>query len=149
MNPSRATPTPYPAERRLRILLVEDYADAGESQAMLLRRAGFDVTVAMDGPSACAAARDQPPDVLLADLALPGMDGYQVAKLVCERCPVKPLVMAITGFGQEADRRRSRDEGFAYHFVKPVDPPELIAVLREHARSLAAVGAATAGSSWA
>jgi DNA-binding response OmpR family regulator len=149
MNPSCSTPTPNPAERRLRVLLVEDYADAGESQAMLLRRSGFDVAVAMDGPSACAAARDQPPDVLLADLALPEMDGYQVAKLVCGLCPVKPLVIALTGFGQEADRRRSRDEGFAYHFVKPVDPPELIAVLREHARSLFAIGPNTAGSSWA
>jgi CheY-like chemotaxis protein len=117
---------------------VEDYEDAGESLAMLLRPAGFDVAVAADGPTACLAARDRPPDVLLTDLALPGMDGYRVAQQVCGLCLVKPLVIAVTGFGQEADRRRSRAEGFAHHFVKPVDPPELIAVLQEHARSLAA-----------
>jgi DNA-binding response OmpR family regulator len=140
MNASASpTPPPCPAERRLRVLLVEDYEDAGESLALLLRRAGFEVTVSADGPTACAAARDLPPDVLLTDLGLPRMAGYQVAKLVCGLCAAKPLVIAITGFGQEADHQRSRAEGFAHHFVKPADPEELTAVLREHARSLAAM----------
>jgi CheY-like chemotaxis protein len=126
-----------PTGRPLRVLIVEDDADAGESLAMLLRLVGFDVAVASNGLTASMMACDRPPDVLLMDLALPGMDGYQVARHLRGLCPSKPLLVAVTGYGQDSDRQRSRDEGFDHHLVKPVDPGALIDLLRTYARSLA------------
>jgi CheY-like chemotaxis protein len=79
------------------------------------------------------------------DIGLPEMDGYQVAGRLRDLCAKKPLLIALTGYGQEADRQRSRDEGFAYHFVKPADPLELIALLNDYARSMALTDTAPVG----
>jgi CheY-like chemotaxis protein len=122
--------------RTLRVLIVEDYPDAGDSLALLLRMQGFDVAVAGDGASACAVATAHAPDVLLMDIGLPGPDGWQVAKQLQGLCPCRPLTIAITGYGQPADRQRSRAEGFDLHLLKPVDPAELAAMLEEHRRAL-------------
>ncbi|HEX8202371.1 MAG TPA: response regulator, partial [Isosphaeraceae bacterium] len=94
--------------------------------AKLLQVFGHRVFLAHDGPSGLAAARAHQPDVVLLDIGLPGMDGYEVAR----RLRASPefadtLLVALTGWGQEDDRRRSRAAGFDHHLVKPVDPENL------------------------
>lgn len=107
---------------RMRILVVEDNPNAAASLARFLRMAGHEAEVAADGPSAVEAARDHPPDVLLLDLGLPRMDGWQVARRVQEQPgPKKPLLVAVTGHGAEEDRRRSEEAGIDLHLTKPVD----------------------------
>src|SRR5262245_9596622 len=102
--------------RRLRVLLAEDDPNAAALLAAFLRRAGHDVEVAPDGLSAVEAARDRPPDVLLLDLGLPRMDGWQVARTVQEQAgPKRPLLVAVTGHGAEEDRRRSAEAGIDLH----------------------------------
>jgi len=88
------------------------------------------VQVASDGPSACQAALNKLPDVVLLDLALPGMDGWEVAKRLRGRTwEKKPFLIALTGYGGEEDRRRSLEAGIDLHLVKPVEPDFLRRVL--------------------
>jgi CheY-like chemotaxis protein len=104
-----------------RLLIVDDNVDAAEVLGEALRVLGFDVRVAFDGPAALAAAASFRPELALLDLGLPVMDGYELALRLRELCgPCVPLV-AITGYGQEADRERSRCVGFREHLVKPVE----------------------------
>ena len=107
----------------LRILLVEDDGDSAETLAVLLRIYGHEVQVARDGPTALRLAADQPPDVGLLDLGLPGgMDGYEVARRLREQEVDKlPLLIAVTGSGQDEDRRRSKEAVIHLHLLKPVD----------------------------
>ena len=107
----------------LRILLVEDDGDLAETLAALLRIYGHEVQVARDGPTALRLAADQPPDVGLLDLGLPGgMDGYEVARRLREQEVDKlPLLIAVTGSGQDEDRRRSKEAVIHLHLLKPVD----------------------------
>jgi PAS domain S-box-containing protein len=106
-----------------RIVLVDDNADVAESLSMLLELLGHRVRVAVDGPSALELARTAVPDVMLIDIGLPGMDGYEVARRV-RRDPALGGValIALTGYGRDEDRERARDAGFDHHLVKPVDP---------------------------
>ncbi len=121
----RPAPDGQPAARR-RALVVDDNADAAESLAVLLRSAGHEVRTAYDGPSALAAARDLRPEVVLLDLGLPGMDGCEVARRLRQLEGLQgALLVALTGYGSEEDRRRSKEAGFDRHLVKPVDPAEL------------------------
>jgi CheY-like chemotaxis protein/two-component sensor histidine kinase len=114
--------TPYSA-RGLRVLVVEDNVDAAESLAALLRLWGHDVRVVHDGLKAIDEARRQHPEVVLLDIGLPGLDGYQVAKRLREDAQLDgTLLVAMTGYGQPDDRRRSREAGIHHHFVKPVEP---------------------------
>jgi DNA-binding response OmpR family regulator len=131
-------PSIPPVKWPLRVLVVEDNPDCALSLAMLLRHNGFAVDIATTGSAALASIQDSLPDVVLMDIGLPEMDGYQVAGRMRSVSAKKPLLIALTGYGQEADRQRSRDEGFDYHFVKPADPLELMALLNEYARSIAA-----------
>jgi signal transduction histidine kinase/DNA-binding response OmpR family regulator len=109
-----------------RVLVVDDNTDAADSLAMLLRLAGHEVEVAHDGPTALAVAEEQKPDMLLLDIGLPGMDGYEVARRLRARVDLKPaLLVALTGYGQEEDLRRSREAGFDRHLIKPADLPAL------------------------
>jgi signal transduction histidine kinase/ActR/RegA family two-component response regulator len=113
-----------------RILVVDDNRDSAESVAVLLELLGADVHMAYDGPSALAAIDDYRPDVVLMDIGLPGMDGYEVARRIRQRAELDRLTLiAITGWGQEEDRRRSRTAGFQHHLVKPADPVALQALL--------------------
>jgi PAS domain S-box-containing protein len=108
------------------VLLVEDNLDAAEALSELLKMWGHTVQVAHDGASALAAARRNRPDVVLLDIGLPGMDGYVVAeqlRAVPGHEGVK--LVAVTGYGQESDRRRAALSGFDHHLVKPVDPERL------------------------
>ncbi|HSK75105.1 MAG TPA: ATP-binding protein [Thermoanaerobaculia bacterium] len=119
-------PQPSPAAapaRGLKVLVVEDNIDAAESLASLLRIWNHDVTVVHDGRSALDAARADPPEVVLLDIGLPGLDGYQVARKLREDLKLdNALLVAMTGYGQPEDRRRSHEAGIHHHFVKPVEP---------------------------
>jgi PAS domain S-box-containing protein len=113
-----------------KVLVVDDNMDAAESTAMLLRMLGHSVETAHDGHSALQAARTFHPEVVLLDIGLPGMSGYEVAKaLRAEFGLERHLLVALTGYGQEEDRRKSDASGFDRHLVKPVDPGTLIALL--------------------
>ena len=116
----------------LRILLVEDDGDSAETLAVLLRIYGHEVQVARDGPTALRLAADQPPDVGLLDLGLPGgMDGYEVARRLREQEADKlPLLIAVTGYGRHEDRRRSKEAGIHLHLLKPVDGEALNRLLQ-------------------
>ncbi len=120
-----------PQDGGLTILLVEDGADSALSLGFLLHREGHAVQWAQDGPAALRRIQDGPPDVLLLDLGLPRMSGYEVACRVREMGLWKrPFVIAVTGFGREEHRRRSADAGVDLHLVKPVAPEDLLALLR-------------------
>lgn len=115
-----AAPSP---SRPLRVLVVEDNLDAAESLATLLRLWHYDVSVVHDGRTALEAARQQHPEVVLLDIGLPGLDGYQVAQRLREEVGLEhTLLVAMTGYGQPEDRRRSHEAGIHHHFVKPVEP---------------------------
>ncbi len=124
--------------RGLRVPVVEDYPDCAESVAMLLRMYGHSVEIARNGPLALQAARDRPPDVVLVDIGLPGMDGWKVAKRIREQASEKEqLLIAVTGFGEETDRRHSKESGIDFHLTKPANPEELEALLRSFQSILA------------
>ncbi len=109
---------------RKRLLVVDDNVDAAETIARLLRLAGYDAECVYDGPSALEAVERNQPDIVVLDIGLPGMDGYEVGRRLRARFERLPLI-AVTGYGQDSDRRRSAQAGFDHHFTKPVDPLEL------------------------
>jgi PAS domain S-box-containing protein len=132
VGPQAPPPTsPAPAEvAPHRILVVDDNVDGAESLATLLELYGHEVRTALDGPAALAVADEFRPDVVLLDIGLPGMDGYEVARQLRAREAFRAArLIAMTGWGQDADRERSRQAGFDLHLVKPVDPAELRRVL--------------------
>lgn len=105
-----------------RILVVDDNRDSAESLGMLLEMLGHEVRVVHDGPSVLQAALTFRPDVVLLDIGLPGMSGYEVARHLRKEGQLGATVLvAVTGWGQDSDRRRSKDAGFDHHLVKPVD----------------------------
>jgi PAS domain S-box-containing protein len=113
-----------------RVLVVDDNVDAANSIAKILRLFGHDVRCVYDGPSALSEAQTYQPEVFVLDIGLPGMDGYQLAKRLRANDAFKraPLI-AVTGYGQDDDRARSREAGFNYHLTKPVDPEVLHDIL--------------------
>jgi CheY-like chemotaxis protein len=116
----------------LRILVVEDHADTALTTAVLLRLYGHEVAVAPDGPAALAAAQACWPDVVLLDIGLPRMDGYAVARWFQDQADRKPpLLIAVTGYGQPEDRRRSQEAGIHEHLLKPVDYIQLQPMLEQ------------------
>ena len=113
-----------------RILVVDDNVDAAKSLALLLRLTGHEVRTAHDGAAALEAARAQAPDVVLLDIGLPRMDGLEVARRMREDLGLKGVVLvALTGYGQDEDRRRSEAAGFNAHLVKPIDLDLLVDLL--------------------
>lgn len=104
-----------------RILVVDDNEDAANSLATLLEVMGYQVRTAYDGPEAIEAADDFMPAVALLDIGLPRLSGYDIARHVRQRRGSDVLLVAITGWGQEEDRRRAREAGFDHHFTKPAD----------------------------
>jgi PAS domain S-box-containing protein len=106
----------------LRVLIVDDNRDSAESLAMLLELAGHRVRVALDGPSAIETALDFQPRILLLDIEMPDMSGYEVAQRIREQ-PItnKALLVAMTGYATDSDRRQCKEAGFDHHLVKPVD----------------------------
>jgi CheY-like chemotaxis protein len=113
-----------------RVLVVDDNKDAAESMSMLLELWGHEVRRAYDGPSALESARSWQPEAVFLDIGLPGMDGYEVAERLRELPKGEDTVLiAITGYGQEDDRRRSQRAGIDHHLVKPVAPEGLRSLL--------------------
>jgi DNA-binding response OmpR family regulator len=117
-----------------RVLVVDDNADAADSLAMLLQVRGDEVRVAYDGEEALAAEGDFLPHVILLDIGMPKLSGYEVAKRVRELRGPGVLIVAITGWGQEDDRQRARDAGFDHHFTKPVDYAVLLDLIDSQPR---------------
>jgi PAS domain S-box-containing protein len=117
--PVRSEPSaPSPAAARRRVLVVDDNEDSAWSIAMLLETWGHEAHTAGDGPSALQRVAELEPDLVLLDIGLPGMDGYEVAERLRD---VPCVVAAMTGYGQPEDDARSRAAGFVEHLVKPVD----------------------------
>jgi signal transduction histidine kinase len=128
--PARASP-PAPAACGLRVVVADDNVDAADSLGMLLTFEGHDVTIVHDGEAAVAAIEQRRPDAVVLDLGMPGLDGLEVAR----RTRAMPgggavTLIAVTGWGQEADRLRTREAGFDHHLVKPADPTEVSDLLR-------------------
>jgi CheY-like chemotaxis protein len=125
-KPADTSPGSFPR----RILVVDDNVDAAESLRMLLSLEGHEVQIAHDGPAALRVVQEMQPDVVLLDIGLPRMDGYEVARQLRQLPSVeKVLLVALTGYGQEDDRRRSQEAGFNAHLVKPADLDSLRSVL--------------------
>jgi CheY-like chemotaxis protein len=108
----------------LRLLVVDDNSDTLESLAMLLRHYGHDVITAASGPAALDLARAEDLDVILMDIGLPSLNGYEVARRIRAQ-DAQTVLIAMTGYGQPDDRQLSKDAGFNYHLIKPVDPARL------------------------
>jgi CheY-like chemotaxis protein len=119
------------------ILIVEDNDDAREALRMLLELDGHVVEAAAEGVQALEIVRDKDPDVALVDIGLPGIDGFEVARRARAADAKRPLLIALTGYGQPEDRRRASEAGFDSMLVKPVDPTalsDLLATLEIPAR---------------
>ena len=132
--PGVASESPGQREKR-RILVVDDNRDSAESMALLFQLSGHQTWLAFDGPTAVSLAAEHSPDTVVLDIGLPGMDGYQVAAKLRELPQTSDsLLIALTGYGQEEDRRQSRAAGFSEHFVKPVNPEALFRAMARHWR---------------
>jgi signal transduction histidine kinase/DNA-binding response OmpR family regulator len=130
-EPAGTRPAARDASGKRRILVVDDNEDAAESLAEILDELGYQVATAHDGPSALNIVKAFRPDVCLVDIGLPVMDGYELAQQLrgSDALPEDARIIAITGYGQEADRRRSREAGFNAHLVKPVSMDALTRTL--------------------
>jgi signal transduction histidine kinase/ActR/RegA family two-component response regulator len=138
-------PAPAPSEERVvsqknvkgsdkaRVMIVDDNHDAVEMLSILLGLEGYEVAVAYDGPSALVEVETFQPQVMLLDVGMPGMDGYEVAKELRAREATKSLIIiALTGYGQPEDRALAKSAGFTDHLTKPVDPKSLSAMLNSY-----------------
>lgn len=118
---------PSRIDRAVRVLVVEDNRDAADSLQMLLEAHGYEVFVAFTGPDGVEAARTLRPHIVLCDIGLPGLDGFQVAGILrADPATARITLIAVTGYGQDTDRQRSAAAGFDLHLVKPVDPRRLL-----------------------
>ncbi|HEY4214867.1 MAG TPA: response regulator [Steroidobacteraceae bacterium] len=125
-----ATEVTAEGTRQRRILVVDDNRDAADSLAMLLEVEGHVTRTAGDGPAALEAIAQFAPELVLLDIGLPGMNGYDVARAIREKDDLRGITLvALTGWGQPEDRLRSRASGFDAHLVKPVDFETLHALL--------------------
>jgi signal transduction histidine kinase/integral membrane sensor domain MASE1/ActR/RegA family two-component response regulator len=117
-------PSPrLPAERR--VLVVDDNADAADMLAWLVRSIGGEARTVYDGAAAVREAADFEPDVVLLDIGMPGMDGYEACRLIRAQAGRQPFIVAISGFGQDRDKALAAEAGFDAHITKPADPVRL------------------------
>jgi len=125
-------PTVKPSPQRFRILVVDDNHDSALSLAMMLSIMGHETRTAHDGESAVTSAESFLPEVVLLDIGLPKLNGYEVAQRIRENAWGKTMfLIAVTGWGQEEDRQRSSEVGLNVHMVKPVEPAALERLLAE------------------
>jgi len=120
------TPDVYPP---LSVLVVEDHQDVATTTAELLELRGHKVRIADSGPKAVEAVEADPPDVVLLDIGLPGMNGWEVAERLRKSDGKRPVVVAVTARGADEDRERSAEVGVDLHLVKPVEPLALTSLL--------------------
>jgi signal transduction histidine kinase len=121
-------PTPGPSRR---VLVVDDNRDAADSLAALLRLSGHEVSVVHDGAHGLKLAADEQPGVVLLDIGLPGMDGYEVCRQLRAVHKDRMKIIAMTGYGQERDRTRAQEAGFDTHTVKPVDFATILSLVAQ------------------
>ncbi len=134
--PAPAPPVPQGALAGLRVLVVDDNVDAAETLASALALDGCTTRCVHDGGAALPAALDFAPDVVLLDIGLPGMDGYQVARMLRAHPALRGILLAaLTGWGSAQDRQRAREAGFDHHLTKPVELGALQALLRSRVRA--------------
>ncbi len=132
-RPRREAPAP-PAQRRRRILVVDDNQDAAETLAQLLRLSGEEVRTTDNGEDALAIGPEFRPHVAILDLGMPDIDGYELAQRIRrQRWGSGVLLVALSGWGQDEDKARSREAGFDHHLTKPVAPDALEEVLEHYA----------------
>jgi PAS domain S-box-containing protein len=118
--------------RQLRIVVVDDNKDAAQTLSMLLQAEGYEVWTEFDPHDALERAASRTADVYLLDIGLPDIDGLELARrLKSMPHPKEPVLVAVTGYGQQNDRAQTRAAGFSHHLVKPVDPSKLLAILEE------------------
>ena len=121
-----ARPKAGHVEDRIRVLLVEDNRDLADSFRILMETLGHEIHVAREAMAGLDAARARPFDMILVDIGLPGMSGYEVARrLRVEPVTAKALVVAVSGYGRDEDKRQARAAGFDHYLVKPIDPDAL------------------------
>lgn len=113
------------------MLVIEDNKDTLSTIAQLLRFEKYEVATAMDGPTGLEMAKRFQPDVVLLDIGLPGMDGYQIAKELRKRASKQPFIAAITGYATESDKERAREAGIDVHLAKPADPSAILDLLED------------------
>lgn len=134
VEPDRTSAT---ETRALRVLIVEDNVDAAEMLALAISTLGHETKLAHDGAAAISAATQCPPDVIFLDIGLPGMSGYEVARKLRAMPALSDVhIAAVTGWGQEEDRRRAREAGCDSHFTKPLSPSALEDLLAATAQRL-------------
>jgi CheY-like chemotaxis protein/anti-sigma regulatory factor (Ser/Thr protein kinase) len=121
--------------RGCRILVAEDNADAADMMRLMLEVKGHDVRVAADGVQAVALAQTFRPQIAFLDIGMPRMDGYAAARRIRELMRDRVLLVALTGWGQDEDKRRSREAGFDHHLTKPPEPDLLDRLIEECGRS--------------
>jgi CheY-like chemotaxis protein len=149
--PSRTTAPPSPFEppvgAPLRILAVDDNLEMTAALGMLMRRFGHEMATANEGADALEAVSELRPDVVLLDIGLPDMDGYEVASRIRQDPALGAVVLvALTGYGMETDRLRSREAGFDHHLTKPADIRKLRQILDAVARAKAGRAGASPGA---
>jgi CheY-like chemotaxis protein len=129
--PSSSTTTGH----KLRILVADDNEDAAQSLATLLEAVGHEVATAYDGLDAVESAAALRPDVVVLDIGMPTLDGYEAARRIRAGLGGSGmLLIALTGWGQPGDQRQAAAAGFNLHLTKPVDPTKIVAMLAEHRR---------------
>jgi CheY-like chemotaxis protein len=133
--PSKPELPALAANKNLRILVVEDNHDSADSLRKLLELCGYCVTIAYSSREGLEAAQKTPPDIVLCDIGLPDSDGYALAAaLRGNPATARARLIAVTGYGSEQDRKRSREAGFQLHLVKPVKPESLLQQLDQPAK---------------
>jgi len=116
--------------KSLRVLVVDDNVDSAKTIGMLLQASGHEIRIIHDGLAALDAALDFRPRVVLLDIGLPGLDGFEVAKRLRQHASLQNiLLVAMTGYGQESDRQRSKEAGFDHHLVKPANFKQVLQIL--------------------
>jgi len=128
---SEAERSAVTTQAQRRILVADDNVDSAETLASLLRSAGHDVRTAHDGVAAVEAWEALCPDLAILDIGMPKLTGYDVARQIRSREKTRTVLIAVTGWGQDGDKRRAREAGFDHHLTKPVDPPAIVKILAE------------------
>jgi PAS domain S-box-containing protein len=131
-----AEPEPPSATAERRVLVADDNRDGAEIMALLLQQYGYEVSVAHSGPDALTVAAQIQPDIAILDIGMPGMNGYEVAQRIrAEGWGKAMMLIALTGWGQEEDKKKAFDAGFDHHLIKPIDPDALEALMASEARA--------------
>jgi CheY-like chemotaxis protein len=132
--PENSPESVAPTKVKRRVLIVDDNADAADTLASLVRTLGGDARTAADGPSGIQCAWEFSPDVILLDIGMPGMDGYEACRRIRQaQLGNRAFIVAISGWGQDGDKRRAAEAGFDAHLTKPADPVVLERLLAEAA----------------